>query len=370
MPAEYEVHLLEAARDNRLDIIDDFEALSYAKRVNHVGAFSLAVPASTFDITFAHLDGRIVVWRKPEGGHRYIDFAGLIRYVGRQYQDGKEQVVLSGLGYNDLLRRRVVAYAATTSGARKADQADDMMAEIVTENLGASATAGRDITGWGFSVQATPSAGTIVRGDFAYRNVLDVLQEVSDASRYVPATQAFFGVVPLNSGWEMQFRTNVPQWGQDHAAPGGAHGPVTFSLEYGNMANPKLEWDRREEATVVYGGGRGEDLARPVIDVADDVRRNESPLNRCEVFHSVDAETTLELIDGAEAKLDEGRIKRRFTFDVVEVPSTVYGLHWGFGDVVTAVYADEQWNLHVAAVGIEVRNKRETITPRFEEFAS
>jgi len=369
MPAEYEIHLLEAARDNRLDIIDDFAGLTYAKRVNAVGAFTLMVPADSFNITYAHLDGRIVVWRKPEGGHVYIDFAGLIRGVKREYYEGRQQVFLSGLGYNDLLDRRVVAYPATTAGARKADQADDMMVELVDENLGAAAPAGRDITGWGFSVAAAPSAGTIVRGDFAYRSLLATLQEVSDASRIAPSTQAFFGVVPINSGWEMEFRTNVPQWGQDHAAPGGAHGPVQFSLEDGNMANPRLEWDRRDEVTVVYGGGRGEVEARPVIEVADTVREGESPLNRCEAFHSVDAETTLDLIDGAYAKLDEGFGKRSFGFDVVEVPSTLYGLHWGFGDVVTAVYAGESWNLHVSAVQVQVERKRETITPTFEEFA-
>ena len=371
MPAEYEVHLLEAARDNLLDVIDDFETLSYAQRVNEVGAFGLSVWADSFNITFAHLDGRIVVWRKPECGRRYIDFAGLIRGVTRQYRGGKQQVTLSGVGYNDLLRRRVVAYAATTSGARKADQADDMMKVVVRENLGASAVAGRDLSGWGFTVQANVSAGTIVRGDFAYQVVLDTLQGISDASRQTPATQSFFGIVPINSGWEMQFRTNVPQWGQDHSHPSGEHGPVVFSQEYENMANPVLEWDRHDEVTVVYGGGQGEDLAKPVIEVADAAREGESPLNRCEAYHSITsgAGTTLELIDGARAGLDEGRGKRRFTFDVVEIPSTLYGLHWGFGDLVTAVYAGEQWDLHVAAVEVTVEGKVETITPRFEEFA-
>jgi len=369
MPAEYEVHLLEAARDNRLDIIDDFAVLSYAQRVNEIGAFGLSVWADNFNITFAHLDGRIVVWRKPEGGRRYIDFAGFIRGVKRQYRDGRQQVILSGTDYNDLLRRRRVAYAATTAEARKADQADDMMVELVNENLGATAVAGRDLTGLGFSVAASPSAGTIVRGDFAYEKLLDTLQGISDASRQTPTTQAFFGIVPINSGWEMEFRTNVPQWGQDHSHPNGIHGPVVFSQEYENMANPELEWDRHDEVTVVYGGGRGEDLTRPVIEVADTTREGESPLNRCEGFESVDAATTLELIDGANAKLDEGRGKRRFTFDVVEIPSTLYGLHWGFGDLVTAVYGGEQWDLHVAAVEVTVEGKIETIKPRFEEFA-
>jgi len=370
MPAESEIHLVEAARDNVLDVIDDFEALSYAQRINAIGAFTLAVREENFNLSFAHLDGRIVVWRKPEGGHRYIDFAGFIRGVTRQYQDGRESIVLAGPDYNDMLRRRRIAYAATTAQARKADQADDMMVALVNENLGALAPAGRNVTALGFSVAPAISAGTIVRGDFAYEGLLDTLQKASDASRSTPATQAFFGVVPLGSGWDMQFRTNVPQWGQDHSYPSGVHGPVIFALERGNMANPVLEWDRRDEVNVIYAAGRGEDLARPVIEVADAAREGESPLNRCEGFESVDAPTTLELIDGANAKLDEGRGKRRFTFDVVEVPSTVYGLHWGFGDLVTAVYAGEQWDLHVAAVEVSIQNRVETMRPVFEEFTA
>lgn len=370
MPAEYTIELLEAARDNVLDVVDDFEGLSYARRVNDIGAFTLAVREENFDVSFAHLDGRVVVWRKPEGGHRYIDFAGFIRAVARQYQDGRESIVMAGPDYNDMLRRRRIAYAATTAQARKVDQADDMMKALVRENLGALAPVGRNMTARGFAVQADVSAGTIVRGDFAYEGLLDTLQKAADGSRSTPATQAFFGIVPLNSGWDMEFRTNVPQWGQDHTYPGGAHGPVIFALERGNMANPKLEWDRRDEVTVIYAGGRGEDLARPVINVADPVREGESPLNRCEGFESVDAPTTLELIDGANAKLDEGRGKRQFNFDVVEVPSTVYGLHWGFGDLVTAVYVGEQWDLHVAAVEVSIQNRVETMKPIFEEFAA
>jgi hypothetical protein len=371
VPAEYEVHILEAARNWRLDIIDDFASLHYVKRVNNLGSFSLAVGPETFDRTFAQLDGRVVVWRKPAGGARVIDFAGFIRGMRQQHIDGRDLIVMTGPSYNDALKRRVVAYAAVTDESRKADQADDMMKEIVDENLGASAPAGRDITGFGFTVQADVSAGTIVRGEFAYKNVLDTLKAISDASRAVPTTQAFFGVVPLGSGWDMEFRTNVPQWGLDHAAPGGAHGSVTFSLEYGNMANPRLEWDRHDEITVVYGGGSGEAESRPVIDVADAGRRGESILNRREAFHDIsEASTTLELIDGAQARLDEGHIKRRFTFDVVEVPSTVYGLHWGFGDVVTAVYAGEEWILHVAAIEVRVEGQVESVEPRFEEFAA
>jgi hypothetical protein len=68
--------------------------------------------------------------------------------------------------------------------------------------------------------------------------------------------------------------------------------------------------------------------------------------------------------------LDEGRIKRSFTFDVVEVPSTIYGLHWGFGDVVTANYAAEQHDLHVAVIEVEINRKVETVVARFEEFAA
>jgi hypothetical protein len=137
------------------------------------------------------------------------------------------------------------------------------------------------------------------------------------------------------------------------------------------MQNPKLTWDRFDEATVVYGGGQGEEEARPLINVADTPRETESPLNRREAFHNVSgASTTLELIDEANARLDEGRIKRSFTFDVVEVPSTIYGLHWGFGDVVTANYAAEQHDLHVAVIEVEINRKVETVVARFEEFAA
>lgn len=371
MSAEYEIHLLEAARDNRLAVIDHYANLRYAKRVNDIGSFTIEIGPENFDYTMAHLDGRLVVWRKPSGGARYIDFAGFVRDIKRQYIQGRHQIVLSGPCYNELLERRIARGEETQPQVHKIGFCDDVMKEIMDENFGTTAAANRDIETPGYlSIQADVSACTAVRKDFPMRNIFRVLQELGEQSAEIRATACFFGVVPLNSGWDMEFRTNVQRWNQDHRHPGGIYGPVIFALERGNMQDPALSRNYREEITLVYGGGEGKGRAREIVEIEDAARSGLSPLNRRESFFDGRQYINVAMLEqAAEQLLNEGVPQVQFDYKVVDVPGTIYGLHWNFGDLITASYAGEQYDFHVTSVDVTIANAEETIDVRLEHYA-
>ena len=372
MAAQYEIWLLAPDTGAPLDVLDRWDVLEYALTLGDLGAVTLTLPGS-WNYKLARLDSRIVVWRKPRGGHRYLEAAFLVRYLERRYTEGRYSVVIQGPCYNDILKRRIIAYPAETAGANKTTvQADAMMKAYVNENLGALCTdTARDITGKGFSVQLDIGAGPLLSKAAAWLNLLTTLQEISEAAN-TAGTPTYFGVVPTGDGWTMEFRTKTRRWGNDHTFPDGEHGAVAFALERGNMVGPVLAVDYRDEETYVYAGGSGEGAARLIEQEQDATRLAASPLNRREGFaeanncEAAGAGTALEGV--AQSRLTEMQPVRTFAFQVQDTTRCKYGLHWGFGDLVPASFLDEQHGLHVVGIHVTVAGTQETVEATFQEL--
>jgi len=369
MATEYSVYLLHPTTGVILANLGNFVSLEYVKRTNVVGSFKILLPSS-FNVDLAGLDSRVVVYRKPSGYARYLDFAGFVRDIQQYRSSNLGLVELSGPDYNDLLTRRIIAYAEGTAEADKAGTADDIMKEYFDENLLASATdTSRDLTDFGVSMEAVTSSGTAVEVTAAWEVVLDTFQAISDASRSVIANAAFFGMVPLTAGYDMEFRTKTGQWGMDHRFPDGVDGPVWFALERGNMKNPQWESNSLTELTYVYAGGDGTGTGREVVEVTDTDRVGESVLNRREAFYDGSGDETDELVDGGYARMKEGASIITFDFDAVQTPGCLLGVHYNLGDRVTATYQNLSTDCHVAAIDITVTPSSEAVKCRFEELA-
>ena len=153
MASRYEVWLVDHV-GTRLALLDTYSQFEYAKVTNDAGAFSVTLPGS-FDDTLLAVDRRIEFWRGWDGGGLYLDFTGFIRHL--TYVDdesGRETIEVAGPGLLDLLRRRIVAYDAGSTGAVKAGAADNIIRDFVRENLGTGAEASRQLSSTYFSVEA------------------------------------------------------------------------------------------------------------------------------------------------------------------------------------------------------------------------
>ncbi len=375
--ADYELWLHDASGARvKLLTPEMWVKLQFARRIGTVGSFEIelaesALPAHDYpDFT----DWRVVAWRRPAGRRQGIAFAGLARSWERKTSGNQERLFLRGADYNHLLMRRIVAYAAGTAYTTKTGYADDVMKALVRENLGSLAATARQMSI--VTVEANRSAGTSISKGCAWQPLFQTLREISESSRNTPATAVYFDMVPTGDGSTCTFITNVPQLGMDHRYPGGAQGPVWFSLELGNMQNPRLSISRDNEATYAYGGGQGEESARIIIETGDTARVGASPLNRIELFYDgrqYDATESTALASAAKSRLEDAQPVTRFAFDSVDTydssgnPLCVYGVHWGLGDRVTAQYLGQSFDMHVAAVGITVDSSGEKITGTFEE---
>ncbi len=365
--AEYELWM---ARDDgtRLALIDTFAKLDYVLLAHDIGACSLVLPGD-FDTALIAPDRRLVVSRAPHGGKLQLEDAYFLRRWADATDDNGVRTI-TATGYNGLYLAagRIVAAAAGSAAAEKTDYIDDMMKDIITEQLGASAAAARQISSSYLSVQGDLSAGPSVTKGFAWQNVLKVLQDLADVA-WQAGTQVYFGMVPVSStAWE--FRTRTGQLGQDHTYPNGVN-PVLLGLEYGNLRAPRVEWDYTDERTYVYAGGQGQGTAREIVEVEDTVRSGRSLFGRREAFADArnDASTNAATAAG-NAALANARPKLRFSASIIENANTRYGIEWGWGDKLSAVYQGQQYDAMVRMVHVSVdQNGKETIEAKLEVSA-
>lgn len=353
--AAYEIWL---SRDTgaRLALLDTIQKFDYAIVTHDIGACVLVLDGS-FDTSLLVVDNRIEVWRAPEGGSLLLERVYMIRQRQRKTDSsGKTSIIVTALDGNYLLDGRIVAYPSGSSQAMMSGPADDLCKAIVYDALGADAVVARRIATTYFSVYPALAAGPSLVKSFPWRNVLTTLQEIAQAADEA-GTPVYWDVVPINHvKWEFQTRTGQP--GQDHSYPSGSN-PVLLGLEYGNLAEPALDEDYTKEATIAYVNTRyAEDTARS----------GRSIFGRREVYADARSATTALGEDAiANARLREGRPRRRFTAKIVDSVGTRYGVHWRQGDKVSAFYEHQQFNCIVSAIHVKVDGDgKETIEARVD----
>lgn len=350
---------LAADTGDRLQSLDLIGPFSYTLALNNVGRFRLTLPAN-FPKDLLAYDRRVIFWRKPPGGQLTLDFIGFIRYTRTEAPRGFIRRVVEGVDGNDLLRRRIVAYYAGSSQAGKTAVADNFMKQIVRDNggkVGDTPTARLYGANY-FSVKDNVGLGPDIAKAYAWRNVLDVLRDLSDAAR-TAGTEVYFGVVPVTES-AFQFQTQIGQWGRDRTADSG--NPLVFGLEYGNLANPQLVEDAREEVTYAYGLGDGEEDLRDVQESEDTARSGRSLFGRSEAAINAQGNTSAGVLDAADGRVNKGRPVSYFVADLLSVPGCLYGVDWNFGDMVTVSFDGRQFDALIRSVTVSVdENGAETI---------
>jgi len=343
----YEVWLCDQY-GRRLTIIDNLIGFEIVKVVNSISYCSVTLPGNFHAIyqTMIGIDYMIEFWRSPTQGSIQLESVFFVRDITFEEDiKGNDIIILAGPDANDLLDRRIVAYAAGSSQSSKSDIADDMLKEIVKENLGASATdTDRDLTSLNFTVAGDISDGPHIVKAFSWRNVLQVLQDITYMATE-NGTALFFDVVPKvvsSSVIGFEFRTYIDQPGQDRTYD--SNNPIIFSKEWGNLANPMLRYDYTREINYVYGGGQGEESDRVISEQYDTARIGTSVWNRREAFTDARNETTVTgVANKAKEVLRENVPVIRFTGILLDTPQTRYGVDWFFGDKVEISYRGIQF---------------------------
>lgn len=305
----------------------DFHGLTYTKRVNAPGLLRFSLNGDHAAAAALADKWPVEVWRrnKAQAIDWACDFYGLFREPDRE---GAGPGLFTALcpGQLSMLGWRIVAWKSGMADRSlfTSEKAETIANTLVAYNATSAATTanGRERAGaiTGLSVETDGAAGNTLDWPCAFDVLLETLQELASIGG-----GDFDVVKTAAAAWE--WRWYEGQLGTDRTAE------VVFAVELGNMANPRFVRKRLGERTVAIVGGQNEGTAREI-----EIRTgpNYSSSNDIEMFVDArDAKTTAALQARGDQRLDEARAVEDFSFDVLQIPSTLYGKDYFLGDLVT-----------------------------------
>ena len=354
---------------NRLAILDDYRSMQYKKAINDGGFFSMFIDYDDAKRELFVVDSIIEIKRKIPGVKDwYTDFVGHCEDFNRdQFSNANDQYNVVGTAQTGLLGRRIIAFDETTSYAAKNDASETVMKEYVKENIGSDATVantriadGRILSGGVnlFSVQADGGNGDTWQGDRSGKLLLKVLNEIAKFSEidFEVATDGDIG--------KYIFKTYIDQLGQDRTTVGlntstglnaAGNAPHIFAPERGNVSRSSLKERHRKEFNRVYAFGKGAGTTRSIEYRENTTAQDVSALNLREAMRgAASQDSPAQLNDFADEWLEKLQAIQRFEFEPLDIPSSLYGVHYNFGDKITVKVGDTEANKRIVSTTISL----------------
>jgi hypothetical protein len=350
MAALYRIDVLTRAGVKQAEV-HDFLDLVVVKKRNAPGlvTFSLRSDHQALQYLAHGAIAQLEVWRcDPQNGIAwYREFVALhLETTVRQAQAITVQII--GVGVATLLAHRINAWRADTTDRTSFTGMDvgGIMYNLVLYNLSVFATVGdgrlRDGVITGINA-AYVSAGPLITRSNAYKNVLKELQELAELA-------SIDFELRKTAANTFLFQYAAPTLGVDRRTT------LRFAMDRGNMANPVLRRSKIDEASVAIAAGQGEENLR---NIQVRTGTNYSASNDIEVFADARNEKTTA---GVQSKGDQVLAERaqeiEFDFDVQQIASCTYGVHYcvggQLGDLVRANFLTYTADMKIVGVRISV----------------
>jgi len=247
---------------------------------------------------------------------------------------GARHFVSSGFGLVDLLRRDIIDAAAGSAETRKSGLGETVIKDFVDEQSGPGAGA-RARPGLIIEADHSPALGTTWKGQRTNKYVLEVIQEIAEA------TGIQFGIERTDT-YEFEFRC----W-----EPTDVRGTVIFSEERQNMGQPDVQERTSQSVTNVKVSGEGQGDLRETLYLVDAAAAALSPQNRREAaVDARDQETDDEYEARGQKALDANKATQQFAFAVKQSVNALYGEHYELGDLVTARYDGVDYDRRIEGI--------------------
>jgi hypothetical protein len=340
-----------------LTVINDgsFSGINWGLRDIEAGVLELVLPGD-FDRSLLQIDGQIEIHRAVGYGQmkREGDTAFFIRRaIPSTDTNGVKTIAVTAYSAFELIDRRIVAYDAGTAYTSKSGILwPNFMRAIMRENYGSLATdTERNLSPW-LTIEADTAWGTNYTKGFSWRKVLNVLKDIVNDIRST-GVYCTFDVVRTTAPY-FEFRVYLGPRGTDHRQ--GTAAPVIISEDNKTLLSPSVDNDWVTESNFIYGLGPGVETTRIIKTARDDARIGVSPFNRREYgaeARNTDA-TDAAVQAEANAALEAQRPKRKFKGIISQTEGCLYGVHWTWGDIVTAEYDGDTFDCYVDAVNVTV----------------
>lgn len=346
-------------------VFDDWNSVYFYNRVSDFGYHTISIDGDDPRVALFTTDAIIEILRRNVSAAIpwYREYIGFHRTSQIQESDRGVKLFSSfGRGLEDLINRRQVLYYA---GGLSIDNAaaSNAIKAFVRFNAGPEATTGNgriaDGVTLGLSIAADDGVGPLWSGDRSFKNVLDVIKEVS------AATSVDFDVV-WQGAQNFTFGTHYPQRGTDRTGA-GVEPAVIFSIEHANMSEPYLTDSRMSEVTSVFVLGQGEGDARTIVQRNNSLEIGQSPWNKIEFTRDARNEASISALQSiGDGYLAEHGEDVRVAFQVVSSPGTVYGRDYFVGDRILARLFGTEGARKIIGSEITIANGQENIRIHFE----
>ena len=352
-------------------LFDAYRSLSWGHKLNAPGYFTLVIWGDDDRVVYLKKNYIVNIYRQPLGQTAfYLEFSGLITDFDYQWwENDNSQVTVSGVSMTGLLSRRIIDYTPNTPQAKKSGFCEDVARSYVSQNCGTEADSSNRRSGSGLipGFAVIPSmdyAGTYWQGDRSGENLLKVVQEIAQHSESLGLPLRFGVSFAKNPGIEFYFAITSRAYNQDRSAldispvtgknPSG-NAPIVFAREMGNISSLSESY-YGTEANVLVVVGADNDGEVPFVSVQADDYDND-PLNLGRYERQIDgreAVTPAMLSVIGTEWLGELKQKDESQFVPIVQRGSMYGIDWGFGDVVSYIKNDRTV-VHKQIVSVSVQ---------------
>jgi len=342
-----------------------FDDVKFSRVLDDVGLFAATMPYTDALMSIFTLDSLIEVQRtSPITGFLQTEEVYLTRLTHHFREGDEEKLVIGAFSLNHLLARRIIDPADDSGAAggysTKSGPADDILVAYARQQCGdLCLTAARQYPN--FTVAASSSLGESIGKRLRYDNLLKIFQDVCNQSSIILMD---FQIVRLIGN---TLRLNVYPIGRDLRRSRNYPGAPFLELNplRGNLANPSLLFDRKQEQNYVYALAQGPGESRIVTRVTGD-GTFDSPYNRIEFttdIRNAERGAASTVRTTARTALFDKQAKKEFTFKPTGTePGGVYRIDFDIGDLVTCTFGTDSFDLRIRGVDISLSSNNEDIS--------
>lgn len=371
----YSVEFIHPKTGETVAVLDSqrWRTLHYVRELNGIGEYSLTFDATDTLAQYANTKDLIAeIRRRPIRSSAWVVEDTFLTRLFDDFQDENDIniMIFGGFNLNHFLARHVVRPEDDpnqTPNSIKGGTADSVMQSLVDEqfvNPFTAAGAARIIPG--LSVAPINNVGDFVFQELNNDNILEVLKGWAVKGRVDFQIRRDIG---LNYIFYAENIGNVRT-----VAAGLAQADfVLFDPKRGNMQQPRLTRDSRQEKTVAFVMGQGPEEDREVLRVLGDTWLD-SPYNWIEGVTD-SRSTEIGVFEGLQtAGLDYLRENQEVvTFDFepdLQATGGIYKEDWDLGDTVSASYKGNDFTFRINAVTINIDANGESIDITLQQLSN
>jgi hypothetical protein len=337
---------------NLITVITEFFQLDMVRKENDWGSLQLDLPP-IYPTGFFKRDGKLEVWRTAPGRVMYMEGETpffIRKIIYKDDEQGRNRIHILAHDAVQIIDRRIIVPDTALAHSKKTGNADNLMKAVIRENFGTLADDVLRNQSTHLSVAVDLSNGLSITDEFQWQKILPLLQKWAQQSTDGGIYLAFD--VVYTSPTTLEFRTYTTARGVNRGASSGNSyilGTDGFGLSYASAT-----FDYTQEATFVYAGGNGEYPTQIIKTASDSTRIYTSPFSRIEDYVDATDDDPIVIQSRANQLLQSRLSKFAINGHIEQGPQSIYGVHYGFGDIVSVNYHGFTVDVHLDGVEIIV----------------